>query len=75
MESVDDEHPQFKINKKELEERLTAIKNFSVGSAENALISRIVSFLETKLPLSHIEIQKYIIYCFKNSHFINPRIF
>ncbi len=65
MESADNEHPQFKINKKKLGDRLTAIKNYSVGSTENALIFRMVSFLETKLPLSHNEISKYIIYCFK----------
>ena len=63
--SAEYDHPQFKINKKKLRERLAVIKNYSVGLTENVMISRIVSFLDTKLPLSHNEIKKYLIYCFK----------
>ena len=63
--SVEYEHPQFKLNRKKFEEKLTTIKHYSVGLTENVLISRMVSFLDTKLPLSHDEIIKYLIYCFK----------
>jgi len=63
--SVEYEHPQFKLNRKKFEEKLTTIKHYSVGLTENVLISRMASFLDTKLPLSHDEIIKYLIYCFK----------
>lgn len=63
--SVEFEHPQFKLNRKEFEEKLATIKHYSVGLTENVLISRIASFLDTKLPLSHNEIGKFLIYCFK----------
>ena len=63
--SVEYEHPQFKLNRKKFEEKLVTIKLYSVGLTENVLISRMVSFLDTKLPLSHKEIGKYLIYCFK----------
>ena len=63
--SVEYEHPQFKLNRKKFEEKLTTIKHYSVGLTENVLISQIASFLDTKLPLSHDEIIKYLIYCFK----------
>ncbi len=59
------DHPQFKINKKKLRERLTTIKTYSVGLTEKVMISRIVFFLDKKLPLSHDEIIKYLIYCLK----------
>ena len=63
--SVEYEHPQFKLNRKKFEEKLADIKHYSVGLTENVLISRMASFLDTKLPLSNNEIGKYLIYCFK----------
>ncbi len=63
--SVEYEHPQFKLNRKKFEEKLATIKHYSVGLTENVLISQMASFLDTKLPLSHNEIIKYLIYCFK----------
>ena len=63
--SVVYDHPQFKINKKKFEEKLVTIQNYSVGLTENVLISRIVAFLDTKMPLSNNELSKYLIYCFK----------
>ncbi len=69
--SAEFDHPQFKINKKKLRERLAIIKNYSVGLTENIMISKIVSFLDTKLPLTHNEIRKYLIYCFKTYNEMN----
>ncbi|QEE17277.1 hypothetical protein DSAG12_03109 [Promethearchaeum syntrophicum] len=66
--SVKYNHPQFKINKKIFEEKMATIQNYSVGLTENVLISRMVSFLDPKLPLSNKEIRKYLIYCFKIYH-------
>ena len=63
--SLEYEHPQFKLNREKFEENLDSIKHYSVGLTENVLISRMTSFLDTKLPLSHNEIGKYLIYCFK----------
>ena len=63
--SVEYEHPQFKLNRKKFEEKMATIEHYSVGLTENTLISRMVSFLDTKLPLSHEEIGKYLIYSFK----------
>ena len=63
--SVEYDHPQFKINREKFETKLATIKYYSVGLTENVFISQIVSFLDTKLPLSHDEIIKYLIYCFK----------
>lgn len=69
--SVEYEHPQFKLNRKKFEEKLASIKYYSVGLTENVLISRMTSFLDTKLPLSHNEIGKYLIYCFKGYNEMN----
>ena len=72
--SADYEHPQFKINKKKLNERLAVIKNYSVGLIENVMISRMVSFLDTKLPLNHDEIRNYLVFCFKTYNEMNSEL-
>ncbi len=63
--SDEEDHPQFKIDKKKLRDRISLISKYSLGLTESALISRLMVFLETKLPLGPEDIRKYLIYCFK----------